>query len=103
MDLFPIILTDLFQILKEHILIKRLILTSRTEVVGALGLLKTYFIQKGLRLEEPKKREDKILETTFIMFNREFEILVPYSTSPRLTEKLTTKNELVTMYTTCLR
>lgn len=102
-NLFPIILKDIFAILDEHPSIKRIVLTSRTEVFGALELLKTYFLQKGLELEQPEKRQDKVLEGSFIRNKREIEILVPYSPSPRLIEKgTTTMEELVKMYRHCL-
>jgi G:T/U-mismatch repair DNA glycosylase len=102
-NLFPIILKDIFAILDEHTSLKRIILTSRTEVFGALGLLKTYFLQKGLELEQPEKRTDKVLEGGFIYHERAIEVLVPYSPSPRLIEKgTTTMEELVKMYRHCL-
>lgn len=102
-NLFPIILKDFFAILDEQTYIKRIVLTSRTEVFGALGLLKTYFLQKGLELEQPEKRTDKVLEGSFIYKEREIEVLVPYSPSPRLIEKgTTTMEELVKMYRLCL-
>lgn len=102
-NLFPIILKDIFAILDEHASIKRIVLTSRTEVFGALGLLKTYFLQKGLELEQPEKRTDKVLEGSFVYKEREIEVLVPYSPSPRLIEKgTTTMEELVKMYRQCL-
>ncbi len=102
-SLFPIILKDIFAILDNYPSIKRIVLTSRTEVFGALGLLKTYFLQKGLKLEDPYKRKDKVLEGSFIYNKRKIEILVPYSPSPRLIEKGTTSmEELVKMYRQCL-
>jgi G:T/U-mismatch repair DNA glycosylase len=102
-NLFPIILKDIFAILNEHHSIKRIILTSRTEVFGALGLLETYFLQRGLQLEHPKKRKDKVKEGSFVYKEREIEILVPYSPSPRLIENgTTTMEELVKMYSNSL-
>lgn len=102
-NLFPIVLKDIFSILDKCPSIKRVILTSRTEVFGALGLFKTYFLQKGLELEHPGKRVDKVLEGAFIYKEREIEILVPYSPSPRLINKgTTTMAELVLMYRSCL-
>lgn len=102
-NLFPIILKDIFVLLDKHPSIKRIVLTSRTEIFGALGLLKTYFLQNGLELEQPEKRQDKILEGSFIRNKRVIEILVPYSPSPRLIEKgTTTMDELVKMYRRCL-
>lgn len=81
-NLFPIILNDIFSLLDEHKSVRRLVLTSRTEIHGALGLLKTYFLQKGIILDEPVKTRDKMLEGRFNHNGREIEILVPYSPSP---------------------
>lgn len=102
-NLFPIVLNDIFHILKKNTKIDRLILTSRTNVFGALGLLKTYFLQKGKVLEEPMRRDDKILQGSFQFKGRIVNVLVPYSPSPRLIEKgTTTMYELVSMYKYCL-
>lgn len=102
-NLFPIILKDIFSILDEHTAINRIILTSRTEVFGALGLLKTYFLQKGLELEQPEKREDKVLVGSFIYNEREIEVLVPYSPSATIFKSNNiTPEEVVQMYRHCL-
>jgi G:T/U-mismatch repair DNA glycosylase len=102
-DLFPIILNDILSVLDRHSAIDTLIFTSRTEVFGALGLFKTFLLQKGLELMEPKKRSDRILEAGFARNGRNYKILVPYSPSPRLLkENRTTLAELVSMYKTCL-
>lgn len=102
-DLFIIKLKNIFTLLDEHLSIERLILTSRTEVFGALGLLKTYFIQNNEPFPKVTKRTDKILEGTFSYKGRNIRIVVPYSPSPRLIkDNITTINELNTMYTYCL-
>lgn len=98
-NLFPIILTDIFEILNNHNTIERIIFTSRTEVFGALGLFKTYLLQRHQTLPEMIRRENKILEGKFKYNDREIKLFVPYSPSPRLIEKgTTTKPELVNMY-----
>lgn len=75
---------------------------GRTEVFGALGLLKTYFLQKNFKLEELKRNENKVLEGSFIHNNKEIKINVPYSPSPRLIKNgITTMDELVKMYRRC--
>lgn len=103
-NLFPIILKDIFTLLDEHSSIKRMLLTSRTEVFGALGLLKTFFMQKGVPFTDLKKRTDKILEGSFIHNGRRIEILIPYSPSSRvLKEGRITLQELVKMYSVCLK
>jgi len=47
-DLYSVELTDIFKILDEYPCIDRLVFTSRTEAVGALGLFQTYRHKKGL-------------------------------------------------------
>jgi G:T/U-mismatch repair DNA glycosylase len=103
-NLFPIKLMNIFSLLDKHETINRLILTSRGDVIGALGLLKTYFLQNNLILDEPKKRSDRIVEGNFAHRGREIDILVPYSPSPRVTEKnLITPAEHVQMYRSCFK
>jgi len=103
-NLFPIILTDIFSLLEQHLTIERLILTSRTEVFGALGLLHTYFLHQHDKLPSLTRRQDKILEGQFSFKNRTIKIYVPYSPSPRLiTDKRTSKQELVEMYKICIK
>lgn len=102
-SLFTIVMTDVFSILKQNPSIERIILTSRTEIIGALGLLKTYFLQQGMELNEPLKRDDKILEGHFENMGKKIKLFVPYSPSFRLiSKKITTLDELVSMYRHCL-
>lgn len=102
-DLYTIQLRNIFSILDRHPSISRLILTSRTEVFGALGLLKTLFLQHDKPFPDITRRGDKILESKFIYADSKIEIVVPYSPSPRLiADKVTTMEELITMYTFCL-
>lgn len=103
-NLFPIILTDIFSLLDKNSTIERLILTSRTEVFGALGLLKTYFLQKHKVFPTIVKRPDKIMEGQFRFKERDIKIFIPYSPSPRLlNDNRTTKYELFEMYKVCLK
>ncbi|WP_306568759.1 hypothetical protein, partial [Flavobacterium lindanitolerans] len=75
---------------------------SRTEVIGALGLLKTYFLQKNLELKEPKK-QGKILITNFSFNGRTIDIFVPYSPSPRVIgNNKINLSEVIEMYRRCL-
>lgn len=99
-DLYPIDLNDVFDLLDKNTCISRLILTSRTEVYGALGLLETYFLQKGLELKKGKIRPDKIMETNFDYLGRNIQVLIPYSTSPTNTHS--TPELLFEMYKYCL-
>ena len=101
-SLFVITLRDIFLLLKKHETIDTLILTSRTEVIGALGLLKTYFMQKDIELKEPQK-QGKILITNFTFNGRTIDILVPYSPSPRVIgNNKTNIDEVIEMYRYCL-
>lgn len=102
-DLFPIELTDIFAILREHKLICRLVLTSRSGFVSAMWLLRTYFIQQGTDLNLPLPRKRAVLKASFEFEGRNIEIAVPYSTSPKLINQgHITFEELVEMYRTCL-
>jgi len=103
-NLFPIKLMDIFSLLDRHEYVHRLILTSRGDVIGALGLLKTYFLQNDLIFAEPKRRSDRIMEGHFLHNGRGIDILVPYSPSPRVTGKsLITPAEHAEMYRTCFK
>lgn len=103
-DLYPIILKDIFGILNQHASIERIILTSRTEVFGALGLFKTYFLQQRRELLEIKTRKDNIQEASFFLESKRIDLVIPYSPSPRLiSEGRTTMNQLVQMYKYCFR
>ncbi len=98
--LSPIILRDVFGFLEKFPLIEKIILTSRTEVYGALGLLYTYFMQQGRELKKATERSGRILETSFLFGSKTIKVLVPHSTSP--SNDHVTFNELVKMYETCL-
>jgi len=102
-NIFPIVLRDIFSIIEANKTITRLILTSRTEVFGVLGLLTTYFYQKGQQPIKTMKRKDKILEGDFEWAGRSIKVLVPYSPSPRvINDGGTTIEELEQMYRVCL-
>jgi G:T/U-mismatch repair DNA glycosylase len=98
--LFPIETLNIFSLLDQYTSIESLILTSRTDAIGALGLLKTYFLQNGLELEEMKRRNDKILEGNFNHNGKNINIFVPYSPSSRVTANF---DEVVKMYSICLK
>lgn len=103
-DLHVIKLTDIFGLLRDHSNVKKIILTSRTEIFGALGLLKTYFIQQNCVFPETRKRYDKIIEANYKFEGRDIKILVPYSPSTRVVKsnKNITKNQIISMYNSCL-
>jgi G:T/U-mismatch repair DNA glycosylase len=102
-DLCPAVLTDICKLIYEHKAITTLVLTSRTGVISALGLLKVYFLQRNLNFEQLNKRGDKIIEGLFYCDGREIRVFVPYSTSSKVTnDKITNLEELISMYKTCL-
>jgi len=104
--IFPIKFNNIFALLDTHETIETIILTSRTKVIGALGLFETYFYLNDI--EPPQLRvidsNRKILEGNFKWRNRDIEVLVPYSTSATvIEERRTNLQELVTMYKCCLK
>jgi G:T/U-mismatch repair DNA glycosylase len=100
-NIFPIILQNIFKTIDDGESLQRLILTSRTDVVGALGLLKTFFIQNGLNLPDPVSREDNIKQIHLIHKNRAIEILVPFSPSSRYIDTKQKFDETVNQYRKC--
>lgn len=100
-DLYPIILTDVFKILREFNTIKTIILTSRTGPMSALGLLRTYFIQQDRNLEDSVEDIFRIKRTEFEFEGRVIKVLVPHSTSS--TNDKVTMSQLIAMYKKCLR
>ena len=82
-DILHVKLQDIFFLLSQYPSINKLILTSRTEYVGALGLLKIYFMQQDKFLEIPQSAT-KLIKNTFIYEERTIKIFVPYSTSPKV-------------------
>lgn len=99
--LYPILLNDIFSILDQHDSIDCLLLTSRTEVYGALGLLNIHFQSEGRTLEYPVRNRHNILEGGFQHNTRNIEILVPISPSPSA-EKSADLETLIEMYKLCL-
>lgn len=99
-DLYPIILTDVFKILREVDTINTLILTSRTGPMSALGLFRTYFIQQDRNLEDSVEDNFRIKRTEFEFEGRVIKVLVPHSTSS--TNDKVTMSQLIAMYKKCL-
>lgn len=100
-DIYPILLLDVFDVLKKYQNIRRLVLTSRTPVFGALGLFKTYFLQKGLQLNDEWEGKDRIVRAWFEINDRRIEVLVPHSTSMK--NDNVTVEELEDMYSISLK
>lgn len=99
--IYPIIFTDIFFILRNNTSIETIIFTSRTRIIGALGLFETLLMQNNLQM--PALSSNKVKKGVWKFDNREIEILVPYSTSNTIIEeKRATLVELVAMYRACL-
>src|SRR5882672_4352339 len=84
--LFPIDLKDLIKLLTENPSIETVVFTSRTRVIGALGLFETLLHQKGL-IVPPMENRDGMLEGWLPLKHNEISLLVPYSPSKTLAEK----------------
>ena len=83
--LYPVKWKDITVILEDYPSIKTLIFTSRTDAIGALGLFKTLLQKKGIKEPEFESYEG-VLEGSFLINDRDIEILVPYSPSNRAVE-----------------
>jgi hypothetical protein len=82
-------------------MINRIILTSRTKVVGVAGLLETYFIQQGHELIKFEKDGNNIQKGDFKIGERTIQVWVSYSPSER--NEYATLDDLIRMYGVCLR
>jgi G:T/U-mismatch repair DNA glycosylase len=101
--IYPIAFRDLFDVLTKNSTIETLVLTSRTKIVGALGLFETYLYQRDLLPPKFWENTDKILEGNLELGGREIEILIPYSTSKTVIKtNRATVPQLVNMYRLCL-
>jgi hypothetical protein len=78
-DIIPVKLRDIFAILDQNQTIDTLILTTRSGILSAEGLLKTLFLIHKEKLVLQKIYNDVLIGE----FNRErsIKVLVPYSTS----------------------
>jgi len=100
--LYPIIWNDIISLLNQHTDIHTLILTSRTPVWGALGLLKTLFLQKGIHLDDLKANSNNIYIGFFDYNKRRIKIKVPISPSMSAhNDRKTALAELKDMYRQC--
>ncbi|MBX2896367.1 MAG: hypothetical protein KF763_13040 [Cyclobacteriaceae bacterium] len=100
--IFPITFRNIFEAMRKFDSIETIVFTSRTKIIGALGLFETYLLQNNY--DPPELNEyDKVKEGHLIFEGREIELLVPYSTSRTVIEKKrATFNELIDMYERCL-
>lgn len=102
-DIFPIKILDLFEVLDRYPKIVRIILTSRTPVVGTYGLICTYFYQRDKKPFEiyNSEKATKMLKGYFEHKGREIDVYIPQSSSKR-NEKNVSEDELIEMYKYCL-
>lgn len=101
--LSPIKFNDIFSLLEQHKGIETIIFTGRQKIIGPLGLFETYCYQRDVNPPVLRRTTEKILEGSFTWKGKDFEILVPYSTSrTMIEEERTNETELVSMYSTCL-
>jgi G:T/U-mismatch repair DNA glycosylase len=101
--IFPITFRKIFQTLEINKSVDTIVLTSRTKIIGALGLFETYCHHQNISPPTLIRASDNVLEGWFPYGGREIEILVPYSTSKTvIEEESATADELVRMYKRCL-
>jgi hypoxanthine-DNA glycosylase len=99
--LFPINLIDIVGLLNQHQSIETVVFTSRTSVVGALGMFETLLHQKKMKFPE-MVNHDGILEGWLPLAHNEISLLVPYSPSKTLAEKeFASTRKLIQMYDSC--
>lgn len=78
-NIIPVKLRDIFSLLDEYQTIDTLILTSRSGIISAEGLLKTLFLMDDKTLNLQKLEND--VSVGEFDRGREIKVLVPYSTS----------------------
>lgn len=99
--LFPIDLIDVVELLNQNSSIETVVFTSRTRVVGALGLFETLSHQKQIKIPE-MSNYDGMLQGWLPLQHKEISLLVPYSPSKTLAEKeFASTKKLTQMYSSC--
>lgn len=99
----PICFNNIFRLLLDNKSIETLIFTGRQKIIGPLGLFETYCHQQDINPPVLRPTAQKILEGSFVLKERYFEVLVPYSTSRTMIEEnRTDEHELISMYSICL-
>ncbi len=100
-NLYPIELQNILDILEKNPTIDTVVFTSRTRVIGALGLFETHLLQHAMKMPVMENR-DGMLEGWYQLGEREISLLVPYSPSKTLAEKeFASTNRLIEMYSSC--
>jgi G:T/U-mismatch repair DNA glycosylase len=80
--LIPVELMQILSILEKNPSIRKIILTSRSGKISALELFKCHLLTNHVLFFESE--QDKIIVGHFESFNKTYEVLVPYSPSPRV-------------------
>jgi len=102
--LFPVELNDILTILDRYPAINRLVFTSRTFAIGALGLFRTYLRAKGHILEELDRDGEFLLKRHFLYSERSVSIQVPFSPSKRVeAEGRADLDDMILMYRQAFR
>jgi len=81
-QLIPVELMDILAILKANKAVRRIVLTSRSGKNSALSLFKCHLINNRIAFFESE--QDKIIFGHFESFGINYEVIVPYSPSPRV-------------------
>lgn len=87
-QLIPVELMDILSILKTNTSIHRLILTSRSGKNSALNLLRCHLIENKISFFESKN--ENMLYGRFDSFGKQYNVIVPYSPSPRVIRRFGT-------------
>jgi hypothetical protein len=102
--IFPIKIKNIFQLLDENRNIKKLIFTSRTYIIGALGIFYTFLHQQDFPFDELEPDGQHILRGKINYKGRTITLLVPYSPSQRVIKQdLVNFDTLLAMYQFCFR
>ncbi|MEJ2881039.1 uracil-DNA glycosylase family protein [Pedobacter sp. GR22-6] len=102
--IFPVAIKDILGLLDQFPSIERLVFTSRTFIVGALGRFSSYLIERGLEMEDMGFDGDNLLRSALYYDSRKIDILVPISPSKRVQrDERFDFDEMVEMYKKSLR
>ncbi|HEV8514425.1 MAG TPA: hypothetical protein VGQ59_14185, partial [Cyclobacteriaceae bacterium] len=97
--LYPITLINLIDLLNNNPTIDTVVFTSRTRVIGALGLFETSLHQINMPIPEMTTQNGGMIEGWLPLGSREISLLVPYSPSKTLAEKgFVPTSRLIQMY-----
>lgn len=98
-QLIPVEIMDILCILKDNTAIRRIVLTSRSGKNGALSLFKCHLIANKIAFSSSEL--NNFIVGNFVRFNKKYEVIVPYSPSPRVKKRFGI-NLLIDMYRSAL-